>query len=87
MAPTFYSTELCKNNVIGLRFHFETAKDSLKTMVEADASYISGKGMIQSKEAILAKTPPEENAIFYCNLFSLLKIINNKFQIEIGGKG
>ncbi|MEK9199957.1 type 1 glutamine amidotransferase [Ureibacillus sp. FSL E2-3493] len=79
-ATTFYSTELCKNqaflyknNVVGLQFHFETTKGSLKTMVEADASYISGKGMIQSKEAILAKTPPEENADILLQLIQFIK--------------
>lgn len=78
-AITFYSTEICKNqaflyknNVIGLQFHFESTVETLKALVEADEDYLDGGEFVQTKEEILEKNPPKENAIILLKLVDYL---------------
>nr|WP_106781715.1 type 1 glutamine amidotransferase [Lysinibacillus timonensis] len=84
---TFYSTEICehqaflyKNNVIGLQFHLEATTETLMDLVAADEDYLDGGEYVQSKEEILAKSPPIENKTILLKLISAIKGHHNRLN-------
>lgn len=79
-ATTFYSSAICRNqaflykhNVVGLQFHFETTKASLKALVDADEDYLDGGEYVQTKHEILQHNPSQKNADILLKLVDHLK--------------
>ncbi|WP_154836945.1 type 1 glutamine amidotransferase [Staphylococcus sp. Marseille-Q1834] len=67
-AMRLYDSKHCENqafiyndNVIGLQFHMETTKETLKDIVEADCAYIEGNVLGNTEQSIINYEIPSQN--------------------------